>query len=186
MLIVGLGNPGREYENTLHNMGYMVADALADKLNRRINRLECSSLTATVSVSGERTVIAKPVTYMNASGQAVKSLMAKYACNADGLLVIYDDVDIPRFSVRVREKGGAGTHNGMRSVTEAVGGENFKRIRMGIGAGEYDLKDYVLGKASAGDMKIFRARASAVAELIAGYLSDGDFDRLMREGNTIR
>lgn len=183
MLIVGLGNPGKEYENTFHNMGYMVLDALAEALNKKINRLECSSMTAVGSVNGEKVVLAKPLTYMNASGAAVKSLMAKYGAKAEELIVVYDDIDLPRFTLRVRERGGAGTHNGMRNVLEAVGEENFKRIRMGIGKNEFDLKDYVLGKISAEDLKRFRKIAAEIALLIVQYLKDGDFEKLMREGN---
>ena len=186
MLIVGLGNPGKEYENTFHNMGFITVDVLAEKLNRKIDRVECSAATAVTSVGGEKVILAKPLTYMNLSGQAVKSLMTKYNQKEDDVIVIYDDIDIPRFSVRVRARGSAGTHNGMRNIVSSLQSENFKRIRMGIGRNEYDLKDYVLGKIGKEDMKIFVDRAERTAEAIRLFLSDGDFDKLMRECNGIK
>lgn len=185
MLIVGLGNPGGEYADTFHNMGYLVLDVLAEKLGKKINRIECSSLTCVFSVKGEKVILAKPTTYMNLSGQAVKGLMVKYKQNLDDLIVIYDDIDIPRFSVRARESGSAGTHNGMRNVVDLVGSENFKRIRMGIGREEGELKDYVLNKIKSEDMKVFRAIADKVADLIVAYLSVKDYNKLMREGNVV-
>jgi len=186
MLIVGLGNPGETYENTYHNMGYLVIDTLAELLNKRIIRAECSALTAVKDLPDGKLILAKPITYMNLSGVAVKSLLSKYKQSLDDLIVIYDDIDIPRFSVRVRERGSAGTHNGMRNVVENLGSDNFKRIRMGIGRGDGDLKDYVLGKISEQDKKEFAARAQAVAKLLYEYITSGDFDKVMREGNTIK
>lgn len=185
MLIVGLGNVGKSYENTFHNMGFLAADAIAEKLNRKIDRIECSALTAVTSVNGEKVILAKPTTYMNLSGQAVKSLMTKYAQAASDIIVIYDDIDIPRFSVRIRNRGSAGTHNGMKSVLESVGSENFIRIRMGIGREDGELKSYVLDKVRREDMEIFKERAEKIAELVKNYLTDGDLDKLMREGNVI-
>lgn len=186
MLIVGLGNPGKEYENTFHNMGYMALDAIASKLNRKVERAECSSLTAVASSGGERIILAKPLTYMNGSGSAVKSLMSKYNQTAEELVVIYDDIDIPRFSVRARANGGAGTHNGMRDVVDKVGSENFKRIRIGIGKNEFDLKDYVLGKIDPHDLAVFQEKFALLSDLVACFVRDGDFERLMREANVIK
>ena len=186
MLIVGLGNPGTEYADTFHNMGYLVLDALSSKLGKKINKIECSSLTCVFSVKGEKIIFAKPTTYMNLSGLAVKSLLSKYEQSLDDLIVIYDDIDIPRFSVRARENGGPGTHNGMRNVVENVGSEDFKRIRMGIGMEDMDLKDYVLNKISAEDKKTFDSIADKITELIKGYIADRDFAKLMREANVIK
>ena len=186
MLIVGLGNPGTEYADTFHNMGYMVLDAISAKLGKKVNKIECSSLTCVFSVKGEKVILAKPTTYMNLSGQAVKSLMTKYEQTLDDLVVIYDDLDIPRFSVRARENGSAGTHNGMRNVVELVGSEDFRRIRMGIGRDEGELKDYVLNKIGAEDKKTFGKVADDVADLVIEYISTRDFNKLMREGNVVR
>ncbi len=186
MLIVGLGNVGKEYENTFHNMGFLAIDALAEKLNRKIDRIECSALTAVTSVNGEKVILAKPTTYMNLSGEAVKSLMAKYAQKAEDLIVFYDDIDIPRFSIRIRNRGSAGTHNGMKSVIKSVGREDFIRIRLGIGREDGDLKNYVLDKIRKEDLAVFNDRAEKLAALVKEYLTDGDFDKLMREGNVIK
>lgn len=186
MIIIGLGNPGEEYADTYHNMGYMVVEKLAELMNKKINRAECSALTTVKENGDEKIVLAKPLTYMNLSGAAVKSLMSKYRQSADEIIVIYDDIDIPRYSVRVREKGSAGTHNGMRNIVSVIGTENFKRIRMGIGREDRELKDYVLGKIPSEDLKAFGETAEKIARLIAEYIKTKDFDRLMREGNSIK
>lgn len=186
MLIVGLGNPGEEYAKTYHNMGYMVLDSLAERLNKKVNRAECSALTAIKEIGGEKIILAKPLTYMNLSGEAVKSLAIKYNQKADDIIVIYDDIDIPRYSVRIREKGSAGTHNGMRNIVSLLQTENFKRIRMGIGREEGDLKSYVLDKISSHDEEKFAQSIAQISLLIEEYVKTKDFDRLMREGNLIK
>ncbi|MBO4540078.1 MAG: aminoacyl-tRNA hydrolase [Clostridia bacterium] len=186
MLIVGLGNPGKEYEDTFHNCGFRVLDALSESLGKKPNKIECSALTCVTQIAGEKTVLAKPLTYMNNSGEAVKSLLAKYAMKPQDMIVIYDDIDIPRYSVRVRLSGSAGTHNGMRSVVEKAGSEKFIRIRIGIGRNEFDLKDYVLGKISAADAPKFDEVFKKAAAVIENYLRDGDEEKLMRDGNNIK
>lgn len=186
MIIVGLGNPGEEYADTFHNMGFMVADAIAELLNKKITKIECSALTAVKDNKDGKLILAKPVTYMNASGGAVKGLLTKYKQTPADLIVIYDDIDLDRFSVRVREKGSAGTHNGMRNIVEKLGTDNFKRVRMGIGRDVGDLKDFVLKKINAEDLSVFRDRAKKIAEIILEYADTKDFDRFMRKGNSIK
>jgi len=186
MIVIGLGNPGEEYKNTYHNMGYRVVDALAEKLNKKVNKIECSALTGVASVAGEKFILAKPLTYMNNSGLAVKSLLARYEQTLDDLIVAYDDADIDRFSVRVREKGSAGTHNGMKSVIELLGTDDFIRVRMGIGKTDRPLIDYVLDRISPEDDKVFSERAASVADLILEYCHDGDVAKLMRNANVIK
>ena len=186
MILIGLGNPGKEYENTFHNMGYGVVDAVAEKVNKKINKIECDSLTAVCEYKGEKLVLAKPLTYMNLSGNAVKSLVSKYGEKAGEIVVVYDDIDLPRFALRVRGSGSAGTHNGMRNIVEKLGSEEFKRIRVGIGRPEHDLRDYVLSRPTAEDEKAFREVFDRAAALLLRYAEDGDFDRLMREGNTAK
>ncbi len=185
MLIVGLGNPGLKYKNTFHNMGYLVVDALAKLLDKKINRIECCSLTTHFSVNSHQIILAKPTTYMNLSGQAVKSLMVKYKQNEEDLIVIYDDIDLPRFSARARENGSGGTHNGMKNIIEVISSQNFKRIRLGIGRNDYELKDFVLSKINKQDKKLFEITISEVANLLSKYIADNDFEKIMREGNTI-
>lgn len=185
MIIVGLGNPGSKYEDTYHNMGYGVVESIAAKLGKKINRAEADSLTAVTEYHGKKLIIAKPLTYMNLSGIAVKGLLKKYGEDESGLIVCYDDIDIDRFRVRVRRGGSAGTHNGMRNIIQELNGTNFIRVRVGIGRDEGDLKDYVLKKTAKEDRGRFQEIFSRCADVILGYASDGDMDKLMREGNVI-
>ncbi len=184
-LIVGLGNPTKEYENTFHNMGFRALDALAERLGKAIKKAECQALTCTFSRNGEKVIFAKPLTYMNLSGQAVKSLMQKYGVSAEDLVVLYDDIDIPRFSLRARASGSAGSHNGMKSIVSLIGSQNFKRIRIGIGKENvFNLADYVLSNVKAEDNVTFNELFNSLAENLEAYLKHDDFDRLMRELNT--
>lgn len=145
-LVVGLGNFGEKYENTLHNMGFMAADCLSDRLGLKLKERECSSLLGVTQYNGEKLVIAKPLTYMNLSGVAVKELMAKYKAELSDLIVVFDDIDIERGTIRVRLEGSGGTHNGMRNIIETIGSKTFARVRVGIGKqpANMPLADYVL------------------------------------------
>ena len=131
-IIVGLGNPEEKYMKTFHNVGYMAVGDVAAKLGVKFKKKECESFVAEANLNGEKVILARPVTYMNASGRAVKQLLAKYKTDANRLIVMYDDYDIPKGSVRIRPSGSAGTHNGMRSVIAEIGTQNFTRIRLGI------------------------------------------------------
>lgn len=184
IIIVGLGNPGKEYENTFHNMGFRAIDTLADKMGKSIKKAECQALTCTFSRNSEKVVFAKPLTYMNLSGQAVKSLLNKYGATPDDLIVIYDDIDIDRFAIRARASGSAGTHNGMKSIVGSLGTDKFKRIRIGIGRENlFNLADYVLSSVKAEDREEFNRLFENVAEHLEAYLKHNDFEQLMREIN---
>ncbi len=181
LVIVGLGNPGKEYESTYHNAGWRAVDALGDKLGKKLKKAECSSLTWTGNVGGEKIVLAKPLTYMNLSGEAVKSLVSKYGGEP---IIIYDDIDLPLGALRAREGGSAGTHNGMRDIVEKLGRSDFCRIRIGIGRGEGELKDYVLSRPSEDAKQALGAATAKLAEKLCEYLNGGrDFEKLMREIN---
>ncbi len=145
-IVVGLGNYGDNYAYTFHNMGFLAADCLSDRLNIKIKTRDCSSLCGVGSYNGEKLVIAKPLTYMNLSGKAVKELIAKYKCAPSDVIVIFDDIDIPRATVRVRQNGSGGTHNGMRNIIAEIGTQDFPRVRIGIGRPPENmpLADYVL------------------------------------------
>lgn len=132
-LIVGLGNPGSEYANTKHNVGFMLADALAEKLNITSWKEKDNALVADAYIGAEKVIIAKPQTYMNNSGEAVAPLMNWYKLEPEELIVIHDDMDIPAGTIRIRKKGSAGGHNGIKSILALVGNENFSRVRIGIG-----------------------------------------------------
>lgn len=185
MIIIGLGNPGVQYKGTYHNAGYGVAEAAAKLVGKKINRAECNSLTAVTEYKGSKLVIAKPLTYMNNSGEAVASLVAKYGKEAGEAFVCYDDIDLERFSVRIRAKGSGGTHNGMRDVVRVMKTEDIKRLRVGIGKPDYNLRDYVLDKPAKADGKKFEEVFDECAKLLLAYAADGDFDKLMREGNSL-
>ena len=130
-LIVGLGNPEEKYFKTFHNMGYLAAGDAASILGAKFRKKECEASVAEGYVGGEKVIVARPLTYMNASGRAVKQLMARYKLTPEELVVIYDDYDLPKGHVRIRPSGSAGTHNGMRSVIAETGLTDFARIRIG-------------------------------------------------------
>ena len=146
-IIVGLGNPGMEYANTRHNIGFNVMDKLAEKLNLSGGRNGFRSTYIETRIGDERVVLAKPTTFMNNSGFAVRDLINWYKCEPHELIVIYDDIELPAGDIRIREKGSAGTHNGMRSIIYQLGFDNFPRIRVGVGkqAEGHDLISHVLG-----------------------------------------
>jgi len=185
MLIVGLGNIGAEYEGTYHNAGFSVADALAERLGLTFKQnAAIRAFEAEGNLGGKKVRILKPTTYMNLSGEAVKSAMVKYKAEPSEILVIYDDIDLPLGATRLREKGSAGTHNGMRSVTALCG--ELPRLRMGIGKphpGE-DLASYVLKKAGKEAASALSRAAEKAACSIEAYLRTGDFATFSREMNT--
>lgn len=146
-MIVGLGNPGREYEQTRHNAGFRVMDAIAQELNVEINQKKFKALITAVRIKNEQVLLMKPQTYMNASGEAVGEAMRFYHMTPSDLLVIYDDLDLPIGKVRLREKGSAGGQNGVKSIISHIGTQEFDRIRVGIGKdSRIPTVDWVLGK----------------------------------------
>ena len=144
-VIVGLGNPGREYAKTRHNVGFMTIDKIAERLNISVNKKGFRSVYGEGRLGGTRVVLAKPETFMNNSGWAVGDLLKWYKPQHDELIVIYDDIDLPCGALRIRMNGSAGTHNGMRSIESLIGFEDFPRIRVGIGKPAHGLIDHVLG-----------------------------------------
>jgi len=146
-VIAGLGNPGLLYQRTRHNAGYQALDRIAQELHIRVSKRGFSGVYGEGVYNGERVVLIKPTTYMNLSGDCIQAALHFYKCPVERLLVLYDDVELPAGSLRIRDKGGAGTHNGMRSVIACVGSEAFPRIRIGVGDRRGgDLKDHVLGR----------------------------------------
>lgn len=147
-VIAGLGNPGILYRRTRHNAGFQALDKIADELHIRVTKRGFSGVYGEGVYNGERVVLVKPATYMNLSGNCIQAVLHFYKCPAENLIVLYDDIELPTGSLRIRDKGSAGTHNGMRSVVACVNSEDFPRIRIGVGdrEGGRDLKDHVLGK----------------------------------------
>ena len=174
-VVVGLGNPGRKYEHTRHNVGFDVVDVLAQRNNISLARLRCKAVVGEGIISGQRVALALPQTYMNLSGESVVQLVNWYKPERDQLIVCFDDVDLPEGKLRFRPSGSAGTHNGMRNIIYLLGRDDFPRLRVGICRPPegWDLKDYVLtGYRTAADRQTmfdaFVAAAETVERLIAG------------------
>ncbi len=184
-LIVGLGNPEEKYAKTFHNMGFMAAGDVAEALHVKFKKRECEASVAEGYLNGEKVIIARPLTYMNASGRAVKQLAAKYKISPKELVVIYDDYDLPKGHVRIRPSGSAGTHNGMRSVIAELGFTDFARIRIGIRdeAVNVPLIDYVLSDVKKEDYELFISACKRAAEAALALASGRDFERVMTEYN---
>ena len=146
-LIVGLGNPDKQYEYTYHNVGFLAVDFLADRLDATFSKTECKAKVAEARIGGEKIIIAKPQTYMNLSGESVLAFKSKYKIDNKDIFVINDDIDLDFGKIRYRESGSAGTHNGLRNIVSLIG-TDFKRLRIGIGRDERfaNLADFVLSK----------------------------------------
>ena len=155
-IVVFLGNPGDKYENTRHNVGFMTADALGEKLNKPIQRLKFKALTNVVEYGGCRVLLMKPTTYMNLSGEAVREACMFYKLPPERVLVVSDDVSLPVGKIRLRRNGTAGGHNGLRSIIGQLHSDQFPRLKIGVGAKphpDYDMADWVLGHFSKEDRK---------------------------------
>lgn len=175
-LVVGLGNPGREYAETRHNVGFMVVDRLAESLGVAVDRRMFKALTGQGLVNGEKVILVKPQTYMNLSGEAVGALLNWYKLTPADLVVIYDDLDLPPGKLRLRPGGGAGGHKGVLSIIHSLGTENFPRIRVGIGrpveAG-IDSVDYVLGRMGSGEAEEMEKALMLAAEAALCVVREG-------------
>ncbi|WP_273125236.1 aminoacyl-tRNA hydrolase [Metabacillus sp. HB246100] len=154
-LMVGLGNPGRQYEKTRHNVGFMVIDKLSDELSIPLDRQKFNGIYGIGHVSGEKVILLKPLTYMNLSGECIRPLMDFYEINEEDLVVVYDDLDLPVGKIRLRTKGSAGGHNGIKSMIHHLGTQEFNRIKVGIDRPNNGMKitDYVLGQFTEEDQK---------------------------------
>ena len=155
-IIVGLGNPGKKYDDTRHNIGFAYLECFAHKHNIKVNKADCKALTGIGRIAGEQVVLAKPQTFMNLSGESVKSLSAKYKCATQDIIVVFDDVSMDVGRMRIRLKGSAGGHNGIKSIIYNLGSEDFPRLKIGVGEKPFpqmDLADHVLGKFPKEDIK---------------------------------
>lgn len=176
-IIVGLGNPTKEYEGTRHNVGFEVIDRLADKYNILVDTKKHRALIGKGMIGGQKVILAKPQTYMNLSGESVRSLLDYYKVDEEEeLLVIYDDISLGTGQLRIRAKGSAGGHNGIKNIIAHLGGQVFPRIKVGVGEKppKYDLADYVLGHFSKEEQELmdegYRHAVSAAEEIIAGNI----------------
>ncbi len=176
-IVVGLGNPGVAYEKSRHNAGYSALDRLAEKLSIRVTKRGFSGIYGEGVRNGERVLLIKPTTYMNLSGDCVQAVMHFYKVPPAHIIVLFDDIELPAGTLRIRDHGSAGTHNGMRSVIACVGSEDVPRVRIGVSdARKGDLKDYVLGKPSVEEQEklneAFADAADAVMLILDGRIMD--------------
>lgn len=162
-LIVGLGNPGREYDNTRHNIGFHAIDIIADKYNIDVNRIKFKGVYGEGFIGGEKVMLLKPTTYMNLSGESIREVIDFYKLDLDQILVIYDDISLDVGKLRIREKGSAGGHNGIKSIIAHTGSEVFSRIKIGVGQPKGDLVNHVLGKFSSEESEILNEVLEVVA-----------------------
>jgi len=185
-LIVGLGNPGKEYEKTRHNSGFMVLDLLADKCGVSINTSKFNALTASTRIEGQAVLLMKPLTYMNESGNAVIQAVNYYKIDPEDILVIHDDMDLPTGSLRIRKKGSSGGQKGMKSIIAHLGTEDFARIKIGVGHSEKGnhkkVPDWVLSPIPKAEKEVFDFALKQAAEASYAWVYD-DMDLVMSKYN---
>jgi PTH1 family peptidyl-tRNA hydrolase len=186
LLIVGLGNPGREYRETRHNIGFMLLDRLAVKLDARFSRLQSRALVATALAEGRKVILAKPQTFMNLSGQSVQGLVRFYKLPLAGLLVVHDDIDLPLGVIRIRPDGGSAGQKGMASIIERLGTDEFARLRLGIGRppGQMQPPDYVLQDFSDAEMKVVSETLNRAVDAVLEFVANG-LDAAMNKYNGV-
>ena len=184
-LLVCLGNPGDQYEHTRHNVGFLVADELAERHNIPVQRLKFRALTNTVTVGDRKVLLMKPVTYMNLSGEAVHEAAAFYKIPPEHILVVSDEVALAPGKLRVRRSGSAGGHNGLKNIIAHLGTDQFPRIRLGVGQKphpDYDMADWVLGKFQGEDKKAVEAAVKKAADAAECLIREG-VDKAMNQYN---
>ncbi|MBQ9708191.1 MAG: aminoacyl-tRNA hydrolase [Firmicutes bacterium] len=173
-VIAGLGNPGKKYEKTRHNMGFRVIDAIAEKNDIKVNKIKHKALVGDGRIAGQRVLLVKPQTFMNLSGDSLRQVMDYYDVPEEKLIVIYDDFDTDLGAIRIRKKGSAGSHNGMKSVIERLGTQDFPRIRIGIGGtGDRDWVGFVIGGMSKEEEKLVSEAVEKAAQAVEVMISDG-------------
>lgn len=173
-IIVGLGNPGKKYDATRHNVGFEAIDFLARKHKIDIKRLKHKALCGEGHIGRHKVMLVKPQTFMNLSGQTVLDIINFYKIDSKNIIVVYDDVDIDAGSIRIREKGSAGSHNGMKSIIHQIQTDNFPRVRIGIGKPEFgDLADYVLSRFSKEELPIMLETIERAALACETIITDG-------------
>lgn len=170
-LVIGLGNPGDEYKNTRHNVGFDVIDLMAGKYNVSVNRVKFKGIYGEINISSQKVILLKPSTYMNLSGECVRQAASFYKIPNENIIIIYDDISLDVGKLRIRSKGSAGGHNGIKSIIESMASDIFPRIKIGVGQPEKALIPYVLGRFSKEDRmlveKTFEASIKAIETIIA-------------------
>ena len=185
-IIVGLGNPGKDYEKTRHNTGFMALDLISDKIGTHIDRLKFKALTTVSEIGGHQVLLMKPQTFMNLSGEAVFAAMDFYKIPLNKVIVVFDDTTLDVGKMRIRKKGSAGGHNGLKSIIACCGGDDFPRIKIGIGKKphpEYDLADWVLSRFKSDELKLLDEvfeRSTPAAKLIVADKIDEAMNKYSR------
>ncbi len=185
-IIVGLGNPGKDYTNTRHNIGFDVIDALADAAGISVIEKKHKAIIGKGIIDGQKVILAKPQTYMNLSGESVREIIDYYkVAEEQELIVISDDISLDVGNIRVRKKGSAGGHNGLKNIIAHLGHDTFMRVKMGVGEKPkgYDLADYVLGHFTSDERKVMNDAAKTATEAIRMMMA-GDVDKAMNQFNT--
>lgn len=174
-IIVGIGNPGKKYESTRHNIGFITIDYMSALYNIKVNKIKHKSLVGEGSIEGERVMLCKPQTYVNLSGEAVRDIAEYYKVPPENVIVIYDDISLEPGSVRIRKKGSDGGHNGIKSIIYQLQSDTFPRIKLGVGAKPpgYDLADWVLAKFTDSDIKIMSKSVEAAAAAVPEIIKNG-------------
>ena len=185
-LIVGLGNPDAQYKNTFHNLGFMCVDKVAEKLSVQFNKVKCRAEIAETKIGTEKVIIAKPQTYMNLSGESVRELVAFYKISLKDILVIYDDFDLYKGMIRIRENGSAGTHNGMRNIIALLGSGEFCRVRVGFKPqGEFNIPliNYVLSGIKVEDKPIYDKAIDVASNCAVDFAKGSTVQQIMQRYN---
>ena len=184
ILIAGLGNPGKEYENTRHNAGFLVLDTLAQKLGADLSERKHRALCGKAVIGGQKVILLKPQTFMNSSGESIRAAADYYKVPPEDILVVYDDISLAPGQLRIRAKGSAGGHNGIKSIIAHLGTQEFPRVKVGIGEKppRMDLADYVLGHFSSGEKKIMEEAAKEAADAICEIVNVG-IEQAMNDHN---
>ena len=185
-LIVGLGNPGRQYEGTRHNAGFFVLDTLAEQCGVKIDRIKFKGLTASTTLAGKQVLLLKPSTYMNLSGESVREAMQFYKLTPEQVILIFDDISLPPGKLRIRRKGSDGGQNGVKNIIYLTGSDTFPRIKIGIGAKpnpQWDLADWVLSRFTQEEMQELTQAARNACEALPLML-DGQTSQAMNQFNS--
>lgn len=182
IVIAGLGNPGMEYMNTRHNVGFNAIDLIADMYNIKVDRVKFKGVCGEGNIKGEKIMLLKPTTYMNLSGESLRSLMDFYKLESNQIIVIYDDISLPIGRLRVKEKGSAGGHNGIKSIINHLGTDVFARIKIGVGAPKGNLVNHVLGKFTKEEENILKDVLKVVVQAAERIVEDSP-EKAMNEFN---
>lgn len=185
-IIVGLGNPGKKYELTRHNAGFLFADLLADKCSEKISKIQFKSVTANITLGGHRCLLMKPQTFMNNSGEAVKQAAAFYKIPPENIIIVFDDISLPCGKMRIRRKGSDGGHNGIKSIIYLLNSDKFPRVKLGVGEKphpDYDLADWVLSSFRKPELDELRVAAENACKAVE-MMVQGNIDGAMSSFNS--